>query len=120
MTTPAQKAGIVVGKSYKVTSTEAPHYDGGVYELTGDDGSDLPYFQLVPGFDGPQDKEACIWVNGIADTVLTEVEAEPAAAQEQTVDLTYRIESNKDETNIYVRKQLTLAQIKRIMDILGE
>lgn len=110
MTTPAQRAGIVAGKHYKVSSDQK-HVDGGVYELDRDDGTELPYFRLVPGFKGKQDERACVWVNGESNTVLTDVTNAEAAA--------VHVSLNGNSTTIVVQRNLTSDEVAAVLKAIG-
>jgi hypothetical protein len=108
----ATNNGFVIGQKYVVSKDvdgERHHKfnTGDVLEFIFDDGSLNPHFRRV------SDK-ATAYVN---IKRLTPLEPVPEEAVEK---VTYNVEVNKDNTAIFVRKQLSLEQIKRILDIVGE
>jgi len=87
---------------------EVPHHkfkEGELLEFIYDDGSRNPKFRRV----GDGETGYCN---------IKRLKLAPILATAEQV--TYTVESNKDNTTVFVRKQLSLDQIKRILDIVGE
>lgn len=113
MTTPAQRAGIVPNRHYKVTAEPGSqkHYNGGVYKLSRDDGTTLPYFDLVSSSTGKHDKRACIYVDGTNGTKLVPVE------ELESPD--YSVVVAGGRTVITIQKALTVEEVKVALQAAG-
>lgn len=111
--TPAQRAGIVMGKKYKVHAPAIAHAHGGIYVLSRDDGTTLPYFELAEGYTGPQDQRACVYVDGTDGATLTEV---TEVAEEPT---DFHVSLNPASTTIVIQKRLTMDELQAVLKAAG-
>jgi hypothetical protein len=110
MTTPAEKMGLVVGQSYLYQSNGKGYddLDGTLVTFRNDDGTDLPAFHV------PKTVDSDGWAYLNLDYITI-----PAPAVASGGEVTKFMVEVSDVTLIRINKQLTAAEVAKVLEAAG-